>query len=57
MFASALETREDIYRIIEGIRNEVSIVGRKLAEKYAFDYPEELEDVVRRHWQMFREGQ
>lgn len=29
-------------------------VGRALAKKYVFDYPEELEELVRRCWRDFR---
>ena len=43
-------TPEETTIAIEAIREEMSRVGRWLAEKYAFDYPQKLEDVVRQVW-------
>lgn len=41
---------EETITVIEAIRAEMSSVGRWLADRYTFSYPDELEDVVRRIW-------
>ena len=41
---------EEIKRSIMANRDEVSRIGRLLAEKLGFDYPEKLESVVRSQW-------
>ena len=48
-------TREEIYTAIETHQGAAARVGRLLAERYGFDYPVELERMVRTHWQAFRE--
>lgn len=46
-------TRSELLRLIELHRDEVSRVGRELAEQYSYDYPEELERTVRACWRDF----
>jgi hypothetical protein len=48
-------TREEIYTAIETHQGAAARVGRLLAERYGFEYPLELERMVRTHWQAFRE--
>lgn len=43
-------TPEETIAAIEAIRAEMSRAGSWLAERYAFAYPHELEDIVRRVW-------
>lgn len=43
-------TPEETILVIEAIRAEMSSIGRWLADRHAFAYPHELEDVVRRVW-------
>lgn len=43
-------TPEETVTAIEAIRAEMAEVGRWLAEKYAFAYPHEIEDVAQRVW-------
>ena len=43
-------TPSETAAVIEAIREEVSRVGRWLADKHGFAYPYELEAVVRRSW-------
>lgn len=43
-------TPEETIAAIEAIRAEISRAGSWLAERYAFAYPHELEDIVRRVW-------
>lgn len=47
-------TREEICDVIERYQETVSLLGRRLAERYGFDYPAELENTVRRDWSTFR---
>jgi predicted nucleotidyltransferase len=49
-------TREEICDAIERYQEAVSSLGRRLAERYGFEYPAELENTVRRDWQAFRTG-
>jgi len=48
------QTREEICIAIERYQETVSSLGRRLAERYSFEYPAELENTVRRDWQAFR---
>ncbi len=43
-------TPEETVTVIEAIRAEMARVGRWLADRHAFAYPHDLEDVVRRVW-------
>ena len=43
-------TPEETVAAIEAIRTEMASVGRWLADRHAFAYPQELEDVVGRAW-------
>jgi len=45
--------RAEIVQAIEGHRDEVSRVGRLLAERLGFAYPAALEETVRRTWHEF----
>ena len=47
-------TREEIRDVIERYQQTVSLLGRRLAERYGFEYPTELEGVVRQDWIAFR---
>lgn len=47
-------TRDEICVAIERYHEIVSRLGRRLAERYGFEYPAALEDIVRRDWQAFR---
>jgi hypothetical protein len=49
-------TPEETVSVIDAIRAEMAHVGRWLAEKHGFDYPLELEDVVRRVWSEHKES-
>lgn len=44
-------TPEETVAVIDAIRAEMVLAGRWLADKYAFEYPHELEAVVRRVWE------
>lgn len=44
-------TAEETAEAIEQIRAEMAEVGRWLAEKYKFEYPQALEEVVTRTWE------
>lgn len=46
-------SREELIETITRHRDEVSLVGRALAERYAFDYPEDVEETVRTCWREF----
>lgn len=46
--------REEICAAIARYRDVVSRLGRSLAERYAFEYPAELEEMTRREWDAFR---
>lgn len=47
-------TRDEICDAIERYQEVVSSLGRRLAERYRFEYPAALEDVVRHDWSAFR---
>jgi hypothetical protein len=47
-------TREEIYAAIEQHHEAAARVGPLLAERYGFDYPLELERMVRAQWKAFR---
>jgi hypothetical protein len=47
-------TRDEIYAAIERYRDVIAQLGRALAERYGFDYPEELEEMTRREWRAFQ---
>jgi predicted nucleotidyltransferase len=49
--------RNSLCRAIERIRDEVASVGRRLASRFDFDYPEDVEKIVRSGWQEFLERQ
>ena len=48
-----LRSRPELLAAIEATRNEVSIVGRELAAKYEFEYPENIERVALIGWTEF----
>lgn len=48
------QTREEICDAIERYQETVWLLGRRLAARYGFEYPEELETTVRRDWTAFR---
>ena len=43
-------TANETVTVIEAIRTQMARVGRSLAARYEFAYPQELEEVVRRMW-------
>jgi hypothetical protein len=49
-------TPEETVTVIEAIRTEMARVGRWLADRHAFAYPYELEDVVQRVWNEHKES-
>ncbi|HEU0025956.1 MAG TPA: nucleotidyltransferase domain-containing protein [Ktedonobacterales bacterium] len=46
--------REEICAAIERAQEVVAALGRRLADRYGFEYPATLEDVTRRSWRAFR---
>lgn len=44
-------TRKEKLEAVERLNTEVSKVGRRLADKYHFDYPDELEELVLTFWE------
>ncbi|MFK7800177.1 MAG: nucleotidyltransferase domain-containing protein [Anaerolineae bacterium] len=50
VFGMPSRTPGETVLAIEAIREEMGRIGRSLAGKYQFDYPNELEDVVIRMW-------
>ena len=46
--------REEICEAIERHREIVTQLGRRLADRYGFEYPAALEEVTRRDWSAFR---
>ncbi|MEM7334094.1 MAG: hypothetical protein AAF490_18560 [Chloroflexota bacterium] len=48
-------TPEETAVAIEAIREEMSQVGRCLAKKYEFEYPHEIEKIVRKVWSVQKE--
>jgi hypothetical protein len=53
IMGAATTSREQIYQAIEQIRDEVSAVGRRLADAMDFPYPDDLEAAVRSGWSEF----
>jgi hypothetical protein len=49
--------REELCRAIESTRQTVGQLGRRLAERYSFAYPSDLEATVLKAWDLFRQGQ
>ncbi len=49
-------TPEETVTVIDAIRAEMACVGRWLADRHAFAYPHELEDVVQRVWNEHKES-
>ena len=49
-------TPEETVTVIDAIRAEMARVGRWLADRHAFAYPHELEDVVQRVWNEHKES-
>ena len=52
-----MRDRQEIYHAIESHREAVARIGRRLAQKYGFTYPEQLETTARQGWQAFLAGQ
>jgi hypothetical protein len=53
VLGAPLTDRHQIYRAIEQIRDQVSDVGKRLAHRMGFAYPDDLEQMVRRGWSEF----
>lgn len=49
-------TPQETVTAIEAIRAEMARAGAWLAERHGFDYPRELEDIVRRVWQQHKQA-
>ena len=49
-----VRNRDEIVAALDSLHKEVGRVGRALAEKYGFEYPERLEGLVLAHWEMFK---
>lgn len=49
-----IRTRDEICSAIERYQDTIAQLGRALAERYGFAYPDELEAVTRRDWRAFR---
>ena len=49
-----IRDRSEIYEVIERHREIVAQLGRRLADRYGFEYPAALEEVARRDWRAFR---
>ena len=47
-------TKAEKLEAVDRLNTEVSIVGHLLANKYRFEYPNELESLVLEFWQMFK---
>ena len=45
-----VRTVEESIAAIEAIRKEMSLVGRALSHKYAFEYPTDLDETVCNYW-------
>jgi len=52
-----VRNRDEIMGALDSLHKEVGQVGRALAEKYGFAYPERLEAVVLEHWVTFKRRQ
>ncbi len=50
VLGSARTTRKEIQQAIEANRDEVAAMGRRLAARLGFEYPEALEHTVRQSW-------
>jgi hypothetical protein len=53
VIGTPMRNRQEVCQAIERDREVVARVGRRLAHKYAFTYPTELEAVVLQGWQEF----
>lgn len=49
-----IRSQAEMVVAIEHLNDAVADVGRQLAEQYEFDYPAEVEAMVRRSWQAFK---
>jgi predicted nucleotidyltransferase len=47
---------EQVIEMIERVRDEVSGVGREIAIRLDFEYPELIEQTAREHWETFKQG-
>ena len=53
VLGAPVRNRNELKALIERHRDEVACVGRSLAERYAFAYPEVVEETVRAGWDEF----
>jgi len=51
-----MTSRAEILQAIESNRKEVERVGRTLADRLGFEYPEALERTARQSWQLYLDG-
>jgi hypothetical protein len=54
LVGAPIRTRAEICAAIEDERETVARLGRRLAERYGFEYPAALEAMVRREWEAFK---
>jgi hypothetical protein len=52
-----VRAREEVVAALETLNSEMARLGRELASKHGFRYPEELEAVVIRSWANFKQAE
>lgn len=57
LVGAPLRTRDEMYDAIERHRAVAARVGQALAARLGFVYPDALEEMVRREWELFRRGE
>ena len=56
-FGAPMRDRQEISQTVERNRQAVSLLGRRLAQRYGADYPAALEATVLQGWQAFLAGE
>jgi len=57
LLGAPMRDRQELCQAIEGNRQAISQhLGRRLAQRYGFDYPAVLEETVLRGWEVFLDG-
>jgi len=58
LLGAPMRDRQELCQAIERNRQAVSQhLGRRLAQRYGFEYPAVLEETVLRGWEVFLDGQ
>ena len=58
LLGAPMRDRQELCQAIERNRQAISQhLGRRLAQRYGFDYPAALEETVLRGWEVFLDGQ